>query len=86
MKNSRTLVRTLAVALLAGVGLSGCIAVPVHGGAGYAPAIVVGPVFRPYYGERSYRGGYRGGYRDGSRGGYYGGYYGGHDGSRYGGG
>ena len=65
MKNSRTLVKTLAVALLAAVGLSGCIAVPVHGagrgyGPAFAPAIVVSPVFRPYYGDRGYRGGYDG--------------------------
>lgn len=63
MKNSKTMVKTLAIALLAGAGLSGCIAVPVYDtprayGPVVAPAIVVGPVFRPYYG---------GGYRDRGR-------------------
>jgi len=68
MKNSKTVMKTLALALLAGAGLSGCIAVPVYDtphayGPVIAPAIVVGPVFRPYYGDRSYRGGYHGGPR-----------------------
>lgn len=68
MKNSKTLVKTLAIALLAGAGLSGCIAVPVYDsprayGPGGSPAIVVGPVFRPHYG-----GGYRGGYQGRSHG------------------
>lgn len=68
MKNSKTLMKTLALALLAGAGLSGCIAVPVYDtprayGPVIAPAIVVGPVFRPYYGARGYRGGYYGGPR-----------------------
>jgi hypothetical protein len=65
MKNSKKLVKALALALLAGTGLAGCIAVPVYDAPrGYgpliAPAIVVGPVFRPYYGDR---GGYYGGGR-----------------------
>lgn len=68
MKNSKTIMKTLAIALLAGAGLSGCIAVPVYDtprayGPVIAPAIVVGPVFRPYYG-----GGYRGGYQGRSHG------------------
>jgi len=70
MKNAKTVVKTLAIALLAGAGLSGCIAVPVYDsprayGPVLAPAIVVGPVLRPYYGER-------GGYDRGSN------YHGGH--------
>ncbi len=61
MKNSKTMLKTLAIALLAGAGLSGCIAVPVYDtprayGPVVAPAIVVGPVFRPYYGGRGYHG------------------------------
>jgi hypothetical protein len=65
MKNSKTLMKTVAVTLLAGTGLSGCIAVPVYDaprayGPVTAPAIAVGPVFRPYYG---YRGGNYGGPR-----------------------
>jgi hypothetical protein len=65
MKNSKTVMKTLALALLAGIGLAGCIAVPVYDtprayGPVIAPALVVGPVFRPYYG---YRGGYNGGPR-----------------------
>jgi hypothetical protein len=64
MKNSKTMIKTLAIALLAVAGLSGCIAVPVYDtprayGPVIAPAIVVGPIFRPYYGG--------GGYRDGRR-------------------
>ena len=60
MKNSKTMFKALAIALLAGAGLSGCIAVPVYDsprtyGPVIAPAIVVGPLFRPYY-----RGGYQG--------------------------
>ena len=67
MKNSKTLAKTVAIVLLAGTGLAGCIAVPVYDtprvyGPVLAPAIVVGPVFRPYYG------GYRGGYYGGGRG------------------
>jgi hypothetical protein len=63
MKNTKTLIKTLAIALLAGTSLAGCIAVPVYEaprayGPAIAPAIVVGPVFRPYYG---YRGGNYGG-------------------------
>ncbi len=70
MKNSKTILKTLAIALLAGAGLSGCIAVPVYDtpygyGPGIAPAIVVGPLFRPYRGDHGYRGGYSGGRRGG---------------------
>jgi hypothetical protein len=62
MKNSKTLMKTLAAALLAGVGLSGCIAVPVYDvPRAYGPAVVVGPAYGPYYGDRGYRGGYYGG-------------------------
>jgi hypothetical protein len=75
MKNSKTLVKTLAIALLAGAGLSGCIAVPVYDAprayGPVAPAIVVGPVFRPYYGGGGYRGGYGGGYGYGGPHGHY---------------
>jgi hypothetical protein len=58
MKNAKkAVVKKLAIAMLAGAGLSGCIAVPVYDqprayGPVFAPAIVVGPVVRPYYGER----------------------------------
>ena len=63
MKNSKTLVKTVAIVLLAGTGLAGCIAVPVYDaprayGPVVTPVIAVGPVYRPYYG---YRGGYYGG-------------------------
>jgi hypothetical protein len=67
MKNSRNLLKTLAVALLAGAGLSGCIAVPVHGGGygyGYGAGHAPSSAYRPYYrdrGDRGYRGGYDGG-------------------------
>ena len=59
MKNSKALVKTLAIALLAGAGLSGCIAVPAYGpGYGpsaygppvYGPPVVVAPVFGFGYG------------------------------------
>ena len=68
MKNSKTLVKAVAIVLLAGAGLAGCIAVPVYDtprayGPVLAPAIVVGPVIRPYY-----SGGYRGGYYGGGHG------------------
>lgn len=71
MKNSKTLGKTVAIVLLAGTGLAGCIAVPVYDtprayGPVMAPAIVVGPVFRPYYGGGY--GGYRGGYYGGGHG------------------
>jgi hypothetical protein len=68
MKNSKTFVKRAAIVLLVGTGLAGCIAVPVYDsprayGPVLAPAIVVGPVFRPYYGGGGYRGGYYGGGR-----------------------
>ena len=71
MKNSKTYVKTLAIALLAGASLSGCVAVPAYGhpyGYGppvYSPPVVVAPVFGFGYGH-----GY--GYGYGGRG-YYGG-------------
>ena len=57
--------KALAIALLAGASLSGCIAVPVYDTPRVygPPAIVVGPVVRPYYGYPVYRGGYYGGPR-----------------------
>jgi len=46
MKNSKTFIRTLALALLAGAGLSGCVAVP-YGGSPYGGS--------PYgYGQEAY--------------------------------
>lgn len=52
--------KKLVIALLAGAGLSGCIAVPAYDAPGYyyGPAVSVG--VGPSYG---YRGGYRGYYR-----------------------
>ena len=55
MKNSKILFRTAAIALLVGTSLAGCIAVPVYDaprayGPVIAPAVVVGPDYRPYYG------------------------------------
>lgn len=66
MKNSNTIVKTLAIALLAGAGLSGCVAVPAYGPSAYGgpvyspPAVVVQPFFgfgfgyggRGHYGGR----------------------------------
>ncbi|OGA01392.1 MAG: hypothetical protein A2Z64_09910 [Betaproteobacteria bacterium RIFCSPLOWO2_02_67_12] len=57
------------VLLLAVVGLSGCIAVPIAEPSGVyvgvpAPTVVVRPYVGGYYG---YRGGYRSGYRSGDR-------------------
>ena len=63
MKNSKTIVKTLAIALLAGAALSGCVAVPAYGpspygGPVYSSAVVVQPYFgigyRGYYGGRSH--------------------------------
>ncbi len=70
MKNSKNVLRTSAIALLAGLGLAGCVAVPMYEGAGYygPPAVIAVPVLRPHY-SRAHRGGYDGGryggYRDG---------------------
>ena len=55
--------RILLSLLLASLGLAGCVAVPVNGGHGYAPApaVVVTPpaiVVRPWY--HGYYGGGRG--------------------------
>ena len=66
MKTTNTTMKTLTIALLAGLGLAGCVAVPVYDGPRaygplIAPAIVVGPVVRPYFGYRAHRGGYYGG-------------------------
>jgi hypothetical protein len=70
MKNSKTLIKTLAIVLLAGAGLSGCVAVPAYGpgyGPGaygpsvYSPPVVVAPVFGfgfGGYGGRGYYGGH----------------------------
>jgi hypothetical protein len=54
--------KTLLIVLVAGLGLSGCVAVPYGGGPGYAPPVVVAPavgigvgysyVGRGYYGGR----------------------------------
>ena len=71
MKNSKTFVKTLAIALLAGAGLSGCVAVPYgpspygpagYGGPVYSPPVVVAPVigFGYGYGGRGYYGGRHG--------------------------
>jgi hypothetical protein len=55
MKTKGTTMKTLTLVLLAALGLSGCVAVPVYDGYGpraYGPAVVV----RPYshYGYRSH--------------------------------
>ncbi len=60
----------ILVLLLAVIGLSGCIAVPVYDTPGAyvgvpAPTVVVRPYVGGYY--YGYRGAYRGGYRDGYR-------------------
>ena len=62
MKTQNPILKTMTIALLAGLGLAGCVAVPVYDGPrGYGPRpVVVVPVVRPYYGH----GGYRGGHRD----------------------
>jgi hypothetical protein len=54
-----TAMKTLAIALLAGAGLSGCIAVPVYDTprAYGPPAVVVQPYFGYGYGGRGYYGG-----------------------------
>lgn len=46
--------KTLLIALLAIVGLSGCIAVPVYDRGYYAPAPAYSYGYRSYYGPRSY--------------------------------
>jgi hypothetical protein len=66
MKTKKPVLKTISLALLAGLGLAGCVAVPVYDGPRVygpvvAPAIVVAPVFRPYYGYGGYRGGHFGG-------------------------
>jgi hypothetical protein len=62
MENSKTLMKTLAIALLAGAGLSGCIAVPVYDAPRVygSPAVVVQPYFGfgSGYGGRGYYGGH----------------------------
>jgi hypothetical protein len=58
MEKSKTLMKTLVIALLAGASLSGCIAVPV-----YDTPRVYGPpavVVQPFFGF-GYGGGYYGG-------------------------
>ena len=58
MKTSKTLVKTLALALLAGAGLSGCVAVPYgpspyggspygYGQEAYGPPVYSAPVIVP---------------------------------------
>lgn len=49
MKNHKTIIKALSIAVIAGVGLAGCAVVPAYGpppGYGpqvYAPAVVVAP-------------------------------------------
>ena len=66
MKNSKTFMKTLAIALLAGAGLSGCVAVPYgpspYGPEAYSSPVVVVPSIRlgfdyGYGGRGRYRGG-----------------------------
>ena len=66
MNNSKTLIKTLAVALFAVAGLSGCVAVPYgpspYGAEAYGPPVVVVPAIRLGF---DYRYGGRGRYRGG---------------------
>jgi hypothetical protein len=72
MKTIKPIMKTSAIALFPGLGLAGCVAVPVHdapyGPALYsAPAVVVQPYIGlgfGYYGRGYYggRGGHRGRY------------------------
>ena len=67
MKNSKTIIKMLAIALLAGVGLSGCVAIPYgppgyspspyYGQPAYSPPVVIAPWFGFYGGGRGYYGG-----------------------------
>ena len=72
MKTSRVLTRTLALALLAGIGLSGCVAVPYgpspygYGQEAYGPPVYSAPVIVPsislgfgFGGRRHHHRGYR---------------------------
>ena len=53
MKNSTTFVKTSAIALLAGIGLSGCVAVPYggspygYGQEAYGPPVYSAPIVVP---------------------------------------
>jgi hypothetical protein len=62
MKTKTRILKTLSIALLAGLGLAGCVAVPVYDGpraygpAVYAPPVVVTPAIGfGYYGYRGHR-------------------------------
>jgi len=64
MENNRT-IKALAIALIAGAGLSGCVAIPAYGPPpGYGPQVYSPVVIAPWFGF-----GFHGGGR---------GYYGGH--------
>jgi hypothetical protein len=56
MKNSGVAMKKLVFVLLAGVGLSGCVAYPAYDAPGYyyGPAVSVGVGVGPYYGYRSH--------------------------------
>ena len=63
MKTKTNVMKTTAIAVLASLGLAGCVAVPLYDAPyGYAPPVAYGPpaiVVRPYVGY-GYYGGYRG--------------------------
>lgn len=59
MKNHKPITKALAIALIAGAGLAGCVAVPAYGPPpGYGPQVYGPPVvIEPWFGFGYYGGG-----------------------------